>query len=150
MRHRPNVCIGSGTGLETALEISQDRRQVIEIPKPQPEVTEHQALPLACPKCELVTGGTYSPEVSQPVQHLPRTQAPGCGPRTKAAAEHLQTYTCPTNARPKRWATYLPAPVPSEARVFGVYPSEGTLASARATAYTALEGVEQAIRSLMA
>jgi transposase len=76
--------------------------------------------------CQTVTAGTFPPEVSQPVQY---------GPRAKAAAVYLQTYQL------------LPYERTVEALddLFGVSPSEGTLASAHATAYTTLAPVEQAI-----
>ena len=126
VEHVPTVCAGCGASLEAAAEINRERRQVIEIPKPQPEVTEHQALRLACPVCETVTSGAFPAEVSQPVQY---------GPRTKAAAVYLQTYQL------------LPYERTAEALsdLFGVSPSEGTLANVQAVAYSRLEPVEQAI-----
>ena len=124
--HWPTVCAGCGAGLETAPEIKRERRQVIEIPKPHPEVTEHQAAHKVCPLCQTVTAGSFPPEVTQPVQY---------GPRTKAAAVYLQTYQL------------LPYERTAEtlADLFGVCLSEGTLASAQASAYTQLAPVEQAI-----
>lgn len=124
--HVPATCAGCGAGLETALEISRERRQVIEIPKPCPEVTEHQAARLACPVCQTVTAGRFPPAVTQPVQY---------GPRTKAAAVYLQTYQLLPYERT----------VETLGDLFGVYPSEGTLASAQALAYTRLAPIEQAI-----
>jgi transposase len=126
VRHVPMVCTGCGASLEAAREIGRERRQVIEIPKPEPEVTEHQAVRLACAVCEMVTGGTFPPEVSQPVQY---------GPRARAAAVYLQTYQLLPYERT----------VEALGDLFGVSPSEGTLASAQATAYTQLAPVEQAI-----
>jgi transposase len=125
--HVPAVCAECGAGLETAPEIGRERRQVIEIPKPRPEVTEHQAARKACPVCHTVTAGSFPPEVTQPVQY---------GPRTKAAAVYLQTYQLLPYERTAETMDDL----------FGVCPSEGTLASAQATAYTRLATVEQAIR----
>ena len=126
MRHVPTVCAGCGLSLAAAPEIGQERRQVIEIPEPRPEVTEHQAAHKACPVCQTVTAGEFPAAVSQPVQY---------GPRTKAAAVYLQTYQL------------LPYERTVEALedLFGVCPSEGTLANAQATAYGQLEPVEQAI-----
>jgi len=62
-------------------------------------------------------------EVTQPVEF---------GPRANAAAAYLQTYQL------------LPYDLTAETLddLFGVCPSEGTLASAQATAYTRLEPVE--------
>jgi transposase len=124
--HEPTVCAECGASLEEATEVGRERRQVIEIPKPRPEVTEHQAVQKTCPVCQTVTAGEFPPEVSQPVQY---------GPRAKAAAVYLQTYQL------------LPYERTAEALedLFGVSPSQGTLTSAQSTAYTRLEPVEQAI-----
>ena len=130
IRHVPVTCAGCGASLETAPEISRDRRQVIDIPEPRPEVTEHQAVHKVCPVCQTVTAGAFPPEVTQPVEY---------GPRTKAAAVYLQTYQL------------LPYERTAETRddLFGVCPSEGTLASAQATAYTRLGPVEQAVKAAL-
>lgn len=125
--HVPTVCVGCGASLESVPEASRERRQVIEIPKPRPEVTEHQAVQKACPVCQTVTGGAFPPEVTQPVQY---------GPRTKAAAVYLQTYQLLPYERA----------VEALGDLFGVYPSEGTLTSAQSTAYTRLAPVEQVIQ----
>jgi transposase len=99
---------------------------VIDLPEPRPVVTEHQAARKACPVCQTVTAGRFPPEVTQPVQY---------GPRTKAAAVYLQTYQLLPYERTAETLNDL----------LGVCPSEGTLASAQATAYTHLAPVEQAI-----
>ena len=124
--HAPTVCSGCGAGLEMAAEVKRERRQVIEIPAPCPEVTEHQAVHKVCPACQAVMAGRFPPEVSQPVQY---------GPRTQAAAVYLQTYQL------------LPFERTVEALrdLFGVEPSEGTLATIQQTAYMRLAPVEQAI-----
>jgi len=124
--HVPATCTGCGAGLATAVEVRRERRQVVEIPKPQPEVTEHQVVHKACPTCQTVTAGAFPDEVSQPVQF---------GPRAQAAAVYLQTYQLLPFERT----------VECMGDLFGVYPSEGTLASAHQRAYTRLEPVEQAI-----
>jgi transposase len=126
VKHVPTVCTECGASLEGATEINRERRQVIEIPKPQPEVTEHQAVRLACPECERLTIGDFPPEVSQPVQY---------GPRTKAAAVYLQTYQLLPYERT----------VEALSDLFGVSLSPGTLASVQAAAYASLEPVEQAV-----
>lgn len=128
--HEPTVCAECGASLEEAKEVGRERRQVIEIPKPRPEVTEHQGVQKACPQCQTVTTGEFPPEVTQPVQY---------GPRAKAAAVYLQTYQL------------LPYERTAEALedLFGVSPSEGTLTSAQSTAYTRLEPVEQAIQEAL-
>ena len=124
--HAPAVCAGCGASLQAATEVQRERRQVIEIPKPCPEVTEHQALHKACTVCQTVTAGVFPPQVTQPVQY---------GPRTKAAAVYLQIYQLLPYERT----------VEALGDLFGVYPSEGTLATAQQVAYTRLAPVEQAI-----
>lgn len=126
LEHVPTVCAGCGAGLEAAPELGRERRQVIEIPKPEPEVTEHQAVRRAGPVCQTVTVGSFPPEVSQPVQY---------GPRAKAAAVYLQTYQLLPYERT----------VEALSDLFGICPSEGTLASVHAAAYAQLEPVERAI-----
>ena len=128
--HVPTVCVGCGASLESAPEVGRDRRQVIEIPPPRPEVTEHQAAQKACPLCQVVTVAEFPSEVTQPVQY---------GPRTKATAVYLQTYQLLPYERT----------VEALGDLFGVYPSEGTLTSAQSLAYTRLAPVEQAIRDAL-
>jgi transposase len=86
------VCAAGGTFVEIVPAAAQERRQVLEIPQPHLEVTEHQVVQKTCPVCQSVTAGRFSPEVAQPVRHLPRTQAPGYGPRTKVEAVYLQSH----------------------------------------------------------
>jgi transposase len=126
--HLPATCTACGASLETAPELKRERRQVLDLPAPRLVVTEHQAAHKVCRVCQTVSAGAFPPEVSQPVQY---------GPRTKAAAIYLQTYQLLPYERT----------VETLRDLFGVYPSEGTLASAQATAYTALAGVERAIAS---
>ena len=124
--YAPAVCTGCGAGLDTAPELRRERRQVIEIPAPRPVVTEHQAAHKVCPTCQTVTAGVFPAEVSQPVQF---------GPRAQAATVYLQTYQLLPFERT----------VECLGDLFGLYPSEGTLASVQQRAYTRLEPVEQAI-----
>lgn len=128
--HRPSVCAGCGVSLEQALEVGQERRQVIDIPAPRPEVTEHQAVQKACPICQVVTSAAFPAAVTQPMQY---------GPRAKATAVYLQTYQL------------LPYERTVEALddLFGIAPSEGTLTSAQQVAYTRLAPVEDAIRQAL-
>lgn len=124
--HEPRVCAGCGTSLAGVSAVGQERRQVIEIPEPCPVVTEHQAWHKACPVCQTVTAGEFPAEVTQPVQY---------GPRTKAVAVYLQSYQLLSYERA----------VEALRDLFGVSPSEGTLANAQQTAYIELAPVEQAI-----
>lgn len=128
--HVPAVCARCGVDLDTALEIGRERRQVIDLPEPQPVVTEHQAARKACPVCQTVTAASFPPEVTQLVQY---------GPRTKAAAVYLQTYQLLPYERTAETLEDL----------FGVCLSEGTLASAQQSAYANLEPVEQAISAAL-
>jgi len=126
MAHVPTACGACGASLDTAPEIGRERRQVIELPAPRPDVTEHQAVHKACLACQAVTAGVFPPEVSQPVQF---------GPRAQAVTVYLQSYQLLPFERT----------VECLGDLFGVYPSEGTLASAQQRAYTRLAPVEQAI-----
>lgn len=124
--HVPAACAGCGADLAAEPESGRERRQVIDIPEPRPVVTEHQAARKACPVCRVVTAGEFPPDVTQPVQY---------GPRTRAVAVYLQIYQL------------LPFERTGEAMgdLFGVRPSEGTLANVQQAAHTRLEAVEQAI-----
>ncbi len=124
--HEPLVCAGCGASLAAVPVVGQERRQMIEIPAPRPVVTEHQAVQKACPVCQTVTAGEFPAEVTQPVEY---------GPRTKAVAVYLQSYQLLSYERT----------VEALRDLFGVSPSEGTLASAQQTAYTELAPVEHAI-----
>jgi len=128
--YMPMVCAGCGAALDQAPEVGRERRQVMEIPKPRPEVTEHQAAHKACPVCQVVTVAEFPSEVTQPVQY---------GPRTQAIAVYLQTYQLLPYERT----------VEALGDLFGIYPSEGTLTSAQRLAYTRLAPVEQALRDAL-
>ena len=71
VRHRPQVCAGCGTSLAEAVEVGMTWRQVIDLPEPEPRVTEHQMITLACP-CGHHTTATAPPEASAPVAYGPR------------------------------------------------------------------------------
>jgi len=126
----PATCAGCGAGLDNAPELKRVRRQVIEIPEPHPVITEHQAVHKTCPTCHTVAAGTFPADVTQPVQY---------GPRTKAVAVYLQTY----HLLPYERVVALLGDL------FGVAPSEGTLANAQTQAYAQLEPVEQATRAAL-
>lgn len=71
VRHVPTVCAGCGDSLAGAVEIGMARRQVIDIPEPKPQVTEHQLVTLAC-GCGHHTTATAPGEASAPVVYGPR------------------------------------------------------------------------------
>lgn len=122
----PSACRGCGASLAQAEVVGRDRRQVIDLPEPQLEIMEHQALHKTCLRCQTVTVGAFPADVTQPVQY---------GPRVKAAAVYLQL---------GQFLSYERT-VETLRDLFHVAPSEGTLTAAQATAYTRLEPVEAAI-----
>ena len=124
----PRTCDACGAALAQAKVVTTERRQVVDLPEPQLEMVEHQALHKVCPRCQAVTAGTFPPEVTQPVQY---------GPRLKATAVYLQIGQFLSAARERT--------VESLRDVFGVAPSEGALTTAQAPAYTRLEPIETAI-----
>lgn len=128
--HAPLVCGGCGTSLALAPSVNPDRRQVIEIPAPNPVVTEHQAQHKVCAVCHSVTAGTFPSEITQPVQY---------GPRLKAVMVYLQVHQLLSFERLTEALREL----------FGVEPSEGTLASAQTLAYLRLAPVAQAIHTAL-
>lgn len=69
--HRPRVCAGCGTSLADAAEVAMTWRQVIDLPEPKPQVTEHQMLTLAC-VCGHHTTAVAPPEATAPVVYGPR------------------------------------------------------------------------------
>jgi len=128
--YAPSVCDGCGASLETAAVVGRERRQVIEIPPPHPEVTEHQALHKVCAVCRTETAGVFPSEVTQPVEY---------GRYLKAVMVYLHSQQLLPF---ERLIEMLQA-------LFGVEPSEGSLASVLALAATRLEPVEQAIRGAL-
>lgn len=68
--HYPSECAvcGGALGLEQAT--GHRKRQVFDIPKPQPvEVTEHRAHSCACPQCGAKTGAVFPDDVTAPTQY---------------------------------------------------------------------------------
>lgn len=124
--HEPQTCVGCGRCLEAVPALGWERRQVIEVPEPRPVVIEHQGVQKTCPICQTMTTGEFPAGVTQPVQY---------GPRAKAVMVYLQSYQLLSYERT----------VEALDDLFGVSPSEGTLASAQQSAYTILAPVEQAI-----
>lgn len=122
----PAACRACGASLAKAQVVDCERRQVVDLPEPRLEIVEHQVLHKVCPQCQAVTAGTFPPDVAQPVQY---------GPRVKATAVYLQL---------GQFLSYERT-VETLRDLFQVTPSEGTLTTAQATAYTRLEAVEAAI-----
>ncbi len=122
----PKACAGCGGSLAQAEVVERVRRQVIDVPEPQVEIVEHQALHKVCPRCQTLNAGAFPAEVSQPVQY---------GARVKAIGVYLQL---------GQFLSYERT-VETLRDLFGVAPSEGTLTTAQTTAYARLEPVETAI-----
>lgn len=122
----PVACGACGASLAEAEVVGRERRQTVDLPEPRLEVVEHEAQHKICPACQTVTAGEFPPPVTQPVQY---------GPRLKATAVYLQLVQLLSYERV----------IETLGDLFGVSPSEGTLTTAQATAYTRLAPVEQAI-----
>jgi transposase len=128
--HVPAACAKCGTSLATSPAGGCERRQIIEIPKPHMEVTEHQAVHKVCPTCQTNTVGQFPATVTQPIQY---------GPRVQAIGVYLQSYQLLSYERT----------VEAFWDLFQIAPSEGTLATAQQQAYVRLAPVEQAIRGAL-
>lgn len=73
--HVPEACAGCGASLADAEVTHTSRRQVIEIPEPKPEVTEHRAQTRCCSCCGVSTAAPFPAGVRAPVSYGPRVQA---------------------------------------------------------------------------
>ena len=75
IEHVPGTC-GQCTASLAAAEVTKTvRRQVIEIPKPVPVVTEHQAQTRRCAGCGTCTTAAFPAAVRAPVSYGPRVHA---------------------------------------------------------------------------
>src|SRR6266536_2610822 len=71
LTHRPTRCGGCQQSLEGVPGAVVERRQVQDLPSLQVVVCEHQVEELCCPQCQLVSRGSFPPEVSAPTQYGP-------------------------------------------------------------------------------
>lgn len=105
----PRCCPHCAHALEGLATTKVIKRQVFELPKPQPlEVTEHQAHQSLCPHCHKSVSGSFPSEVSAHVQY---------GPRLKSTAVYfmdVQLMPCERTAQ-------------TFAEVLGITLSQGTL-----------------------
>lgn len=124
----PLVCCGCGSSLAACPVVTRERRQVVEIPKPQAVVTEYQALHKVCAQCQVATVGQFPAAVTQPVQY---------GPNAKGAMTYLLNYQFLSYERTCEALGDL----------FGLPPAPGTVANTQQTAYEALAPVETAIKT---
>jgi transposase len=84
INHYPVTCSNCGGAPDAAASASYQKRQVIDVPKPQPLVViEHRAHACGCPHCGAQTQAAFPEGINAPVQY---------GPRIAALAIYLQTY----------------------------------------------------------
>jgi len=68
--HCPCVCAGCGAALGLEEATGHQKRQVFDLPKPQPlEVTEHRAHRCLCPQCGVKTEAPFPADVTAPAQY---------------------------------------------------------------------------------
>ncbi|MDQ3573360.1 MAG: IS66 family transposase [Actinomycetota bacterium] len=72
--HRPESCRACGESLGDAEVVGSESRQVFDIPKPTPFVTEHRAERRRC-DCGCVTPAAFPPEATAPACYGPRLRA---------------------------------------------------------------------------
>lgn len=73
----PAVCDRCGTPLPQDAARPAEKRQVIDVPPIQPEVTEYQSQTLKCLRCGLIHTSLFPPAITQPIQYGPRVKAIG-------------------------------------------------------------------------
>jgi transposase len=74
--HCPSACAGCGAALGLAQATGHQKRQVFDLPKPQPvEVTEHRAHRCGCPQCGEKTEAAFPEDVTAPAQYGPNVAA---------------------------------------------------------------------------
>lgn len=73
--HTSTTCQGCGFNLSQVDGTSAEKRQVIDIPHPKIEVTEHQALEKKCPCCGERSRGAFPNNIRGPIQYGERVQA---------------------------------------------------------------------------
>ena len=128
--HAPTTCAGCGGSLKDAPVLSQDRRQVFDLPPLKLEVTEHQAISCVCPHCNTLNVGAFPEEVTQPAQY---------GPKILGLCVYLSQYQLLPLARIQELLVDL----------FGQSPSQGTFTAAIAACSRWLEPVETALKAAL-
>ena len=128
--HHPAHCAACGAALTALPATAAQRRQVVDLPPPRLEVTEHRAATVRCPHCQQPTTAPFPPAATRPVQY---------GPRLLALGVYLRHYQL------------LPYLRISDllADLFGAGPAAGTLHQASLTCAAALTGVEAAIKAAL-
>jgi len=80
VHHKVGACRHCRATLGATNVIAVERRQVLDLPEPRLEVTEHQADICLCDACGKITKGDFPEDVRAPAQY---------GPRLRAAAVYL-------------------------------------------------------------
>lgn len=126
--HRPKECSHCQHPLEASQKaISVERRQVIDIPPVELEITEHQVERLVCTCCGQESTGSFPVSVTNPVQY---------GSRVKALAVYLKEEHFVPYARSRRLFVDL----------FNANISPGTLQNAVLRAGKELKAVKNKIK----
>jgi transposase len=76
--HSPSCCCGCGASLHSTQGNCVESRQVLDIPKPQVEVTEHRVEEKLCPHCGRACRAIFPENVTGPIQYGERVQALTC------------------------------------------------------------------------
>jgi transposase len=75
VEHRPAVCAQCQAPLDEAEVVLRERRQVQDLPRVRPVVTEYQTLHVRCPHCQAVSVGTFPVEAPSRAQYGPHLRA---------------------------------------------------------------------------
>jgi transposase len=129
--HEPGRCCDCGHELcEDDELVGTSRRQVVDLPEPKPEVTEHQARTRRCSCCGTETTASFPEAVRAPVSY---------GPRVKAIVAYLLS------------RQHIPVGRTAEALadLFGLRISTGTVDSVYAEAARRLKGFIAALVVLL-
>jgi transposase len=126
--HRPGQCVHCQTPFEPEqASVRITRRQVIDIPPIQVEVTEHRCETLRCTHCGQETSGMFPQDVTNPVQYGSRIKQTGVYLKTEQLLPYDRTRQC-------------------MADLFQVQLSPGTLQNAVKKAAQRLEPVVEGIK----
>jgi transposase len=77
VRHEAAACRHCGCGLNAAMAVGVERRQVFDLPERLLEVTEHQGLVYACAACGRRTRSAFPDAATGPARYGARIQAAG-------------------------------------------------------------------------
>jgi transposase len=125
----PESCT-CGRKLSDAKVIDSEKRQVFDLPEPQPlEVTEYVADKVEC-KCGRVHKAEFPDEVTQPVQY---------GPRIEATVAYFNQHQVVPYKRTQQVFEDL----------YGVHLSQGTIKNILHRAYLKLEGFQRRMTALL-